>query len=77
MHLEIVSPESTLFSGEVISVRLPGTVGQFEVLKDHAPLISTLDAGDIRIRHADGREEHFQVNSGCVEVLKNNITVMV
>ena len=77
MYLEIVTPEKTLFAGEVTSVRLPGSAGTFEVLNNHAPLISTLDPGQVRIRKVDGQEEYFAVQSGFVEVLKNKVTVMV
>jgi F-type H+-transporting ATPase subunit epsilon len=77
MHLEIITPEKTLFAGEVTSVKFPGSAGEFEVLKNHAPIISTLDPGKIRVRQATGEDQYFEVNSGFVEVLKNNITVMV
>lgn len=77
MHLEIVTPEKALYSGEVTSVRLPGGAGTFEVLENHAPIISTLDPGTIRIKTADGKEEFIAINSGFVEVLKNKVTVMV
>lgn len=50
MTLEILSPERTLFSGEVESVTLPGTLGEFTVLRHHAPLISSLTAGEVRFR---------------------------
>jgi F-type H+-transporting ATPase subunit epsilon len=77
MHLEIVTPETTLFSGEVKSVNFPGTAGGFEVLNNHAPIISTLEAGQIRVRREDGGVENFTIQSGFVEVLKNKVTVMV
>lgn len=77
MYLEIITPEQTLFSGNVTSVKFPGSAGQFEVLENHAPMISTLDAGKIRVRKQGGEDVNFDVNSGFVEVLKNNVTVMV
>jgi F-type H+-transporting ATPase subunit epsilon len=77
MHLEILTPEKKLFAGEVTSVKLPGTAGTFEVLENHAPLISTLDAGSIRVRPAAGEDQYFEVNEGFVEVLNNIVTVMV
>lgn len=55
MTLEILSPERTLFSGEVESVTLPGTLGEFTVLRHHAPLISSLTAGEVRFRQKAGR----------------------
>lgn len=77
MYLEIISPEKTIFSGEVNSVRLPGTDGQFEVLNNHAPIISSLNAGQVKIRNAHGTEEFFDINAGFVEVLKNKVVVLV
>ena len=77
MHLEILTPEKTIFTGEATSVKFPGTAGQFEVLENHAPLISTIDAGKIRVRQASGEDQYFDVNSGFVEVLNNKVTVMV
>jgi F-type H+-transporting ATPase subunit epsilon len=77
MKLEILTPETKLFSGEVKSVKLPGTAGTFEVLDHHAPLISTLDAGSIRVRPENGEDQYFEVNAGFVEVLDNVVTVMV
>lgn len=77
LHLEIVTPEETLFVGDVTAVHLPGTAGAFEVLNNHAPLISTLDAGKVRIKLPDNSEQSFAVNSGFVEVLNNKVTVMV
>ena len=49
MHLEIVSPEATLFSGEVESVIVPGTTGSFQMLNNHAPIVSTLKEGTVTI----------------------------
>jgi F-type H+-transporting ATPase subunit epsilon len=77
MYLEILSPEQTIFTGDVKSVRLPGTEGSFEVLNNHAPLISSLESGEIRIRTMDGQEQFFDVEKGFVEVLENKIVVLV
>ena len=77
MFIEIISPEETLFSGEAKSIKLPGTGGTFEVLENHAPLISTLDAGQIRIRKTSGEDQTFNISHGFVEVLKNKVSVLV
>ncbi|MCX6353179.1 MAG: ATP synthase F1 subunit epsilon [Bacteroidetes bacterium] len=77
MKLSIISPESTLYEGEATSVKFPGTAGQFEVLENHAPLISTLEKGKIRVRTAAGKDEFIDIEQGFVEVLKNKVTVMV
>lgn len=76
MTLEILSPERTLFSGEVESVTLPGALGEFTVLRHHAPLISSLDAGEIRFRQK-GSVQSFTVKGGFVEVKKDVISVCI
>lgn len=75
MFLEIITPEKKLYSGEVTLVEVPGKSGQFEVLNDHAPLISTLLKGTLRIKTAGG-EKTFEVNGGVIEVLKNKVAVL-
>jgi len=74
MHLEILTPDKKVFSGEITSVNLPGTLGYFEVLTNHAPLISTLDKGEILIN--GNNQENIFVDGGVVEVLNNNIIVL-
>jgi F-type H+-transporting ATPase subunit epsilon len=76
MHLDIITPDKKLFSGDVTSVLVPGTAGQFQVLNNHAPIISTLTKGKVKIKTKEG-EQSFDVNSGVIEVLKNNIVVLV
>jgi len=76
MLLEIVTPEKKMYSGEVDLIQLPGMSGSFEILKNHAPIISTLDRGVIRIKTADGQEEFFEVDGGVVECKKNIVTVL-
>lgn len=75
MTLEILTPDKTVFEGEVTSVTVPGTMGSFEVLKDHAPIISTLDDGKVIIRTGKA-EEIFKIKGGVVEVINNSITVL-
>ena len=76
MTLEIITPEKELFKGEVTSVKLPGTAGEFEVLNRHAPIISTLKSGSIRVIKADNSTEKFSVNGGVIEMLNNKIIVL-
>jgi F-type H+-transporting ATPase subunit epsilon len=75
MHLEILTPDKKVFSGEITSVNLPGSAGYFEVYTNHAALISTLDKGTIRIS-SNNKEENIVVDGGVVEVLNNNIIVL-
>ena len=77
MFLEIVTPEETLFSSEVKYVKVPGSKGQFGVLKDHAPIISTLEKGQIKVVEPDDTELSFDVNGGVIEILKNNIIILL
>jgi F-type H+-transporting ATPase subunit epsilon len=76
MFLEIITPDSKLYSGEVSLVQLPGTTGSFEVLKDHAPTISTLAKGKIKFVDAAKNTQFIEIKSGVVEVLKNKIIVL-
>ena len=77
MFLEIISPQQPIFSGEVTEVFLPGKEGNFEILNDHAPIISLLQKGEIKVTKTDGSREAFQTEQGFVEVLDNKITVLV
>lgn len=75
MFLEIITPDKKVFSGEVTSVQVPGTGGQFQILNNHAPIISTLANGKVKIKTASGTQS-FDVKGGVVEVLKNKIVVL-
>ena len=74
--LRIISPEGERLSAEVELVELPGTLGRFEVLKDHAPLISSLDAGVIRYV-VGGQSREVPCTPGFVEVRNNVVTVCI
>ena len=76
MHLDILTPEQTIFSGEAESVSIPGMEGYFQVLNNHAPIIAALKTGTIKVK-ARNQESRYQVNSGIVEVLRNKVTVLV
>ena len=74
--LHIVSPEGTLVETTVSAVTLPGTLCPFEVLKDHAPIISSLSKGDI-VYVTDGKENRLSISEGFVEVCDNKVDVCV
>ena len=76
MLLEIITPDTTVFTGEVNLVQLPGKDGSFEILNQHAPLIAVLKAGEIRVVDQAKKTLLFQVNGGVVEVLHNKILVL-
>jgi len=77
MTLEILTPEQTLFSGDVYGVQLPGISGLFEVLYKHAPLVSALKAGHLKILKDKSNTEIFSIQGGLVEVLNNKTIVLV
>ncbi len=76
LKLKIVSPEKIEFSGEVTSVLVPGTMGQFEILENHAPIISSLDKGMVEYTTSDGRKQ-LQIRAGFVSVRQNEVDVCV
>jgi F-type H+-transporting ATPase subunit epsilon len=75
-HLSILTPEQSVFEGEVEYVEAPGTEGYFGVLAHHAALVSGLAAGKLTVRHAGGREETMGVQGGFFEVSNNRATVL-
>ena len=76
LHLSIVSPEKSLFEGEVDRVSLPGVQGSFSILPHHAPIVSALGAGTIAYA-ADGAEHTLDIQSGFVEMSHNDVSVCV
>ncbi len=75
MYLELITPDQTLFEGEVISVKFPGTAGKFETLNNHAPLISSLEKGTLGVKTSEGIQ-NFEISGGIVEVVNNKIIVL-
>ena len=90
MYLEIVSPEATLFAGEVISVTVPGINGEFQMLNNHAPIVSLLEKGEVKIEGEISIEEEHEdkfsrddkgktilpISSGTLEMKDNRIIVL-
>jgi F-type H+-transporting ATPase subunit epsilon len=77
MTLEIITPEKKIFSGEVYGVQLPGISGSFEVLEKHAPIVSALKAGKLKILKDKTATSFYTIQSGFVEVINNIATVLV
>lgn len=77
MYLEILTPESKIYSGEITLVSLPGTKGAFEIMNNHAPMISTLEAGSIKVIDAAGQTQFFPIKRGVIECLDNQIHLLV
>lgn len=76
ISLEIITPSKVIYSGNVKSITVPGTKGSFQVLYNHAPIISTFEIGRIKIVDTDDRELNFATSGGTVEVSNNKILVL-
>jgi F-type H+-transporting ATPase subunit epsilon len=77
MTLEILTPETKLYSGDVYGIQLPGIAGSFEVLDKHAPLVAALGKGNIKVLKTKTDFDNYTIESGFVEVLNNKTTVLV
>ena len=77
MYLEIITPEKLLFEGEISLVKLPGVSGSFEIMTNHAPIISTLTQGKIKVKAANELVSYFEIKGGLVEVSNNKVKVLV
>ncbi len=75
MELNLVTPDKLVFEGEITSVQLPGSNGSFEVLNNHAPIISSLGKGNVKITSSSGIE-NFVIDGGVVEVVNNKVIVL-
>lgn len=77
MELQILTPEKKIYSGDVYGVQLPGVTGLFEILDKHAPLVSALKKGTVKILTNKTQSQSFAIQSGFVEVLNNKVSVLV
>jgi F-type H+-transporting ATPase subunit epsilon len=77
LHIEIITPSRTAYKGEAQSITLPGTLGNFQVLFNHAPLLSTLEIGRINIEESENKRIEFAAGGGTVEVRNNKVLVLV
>ncbi len=76
MKIEIITPDKKIFEGDAKSVRVPGKKGSFQVLKDHAPIVSTLENGPVILVDPDGIEKRYTISSGVIEVRSNKIILL-
>ena len=76
MKIEIITPDQKIYEGEIKSIRVPGSKGSFQVLKDHAPIISTLDSGPVIIVDFAGNETIYEIDGGVIEVKMNKIILL-
>lgn len=77
MFLEIVTPDEKVFEGEVVSASFPGSDGSFQILNNHAPMVTTLGKGDMRYKVEKKEEVHILVEGGVVEVMNNKVNVLI
>ncbi|MDA3867143.1 MAG: ATP synthase F1 subunit epsilon [Salinivirgaceae bacterium] len=75
MHIKILTPEKLLYDGALDLVQVPGKSGSFAVLKNHAPIISTLEKGRVRVKHG-GEEQVFDIPGGVIQVKNNEIIIL-
>lgn len=76
MKLNIITPEDTLYEGDVKSVQLQGTDGKFQLLNNHAPIISALSKGKVKITDMNDQSIVFEINGGLIEMSKNKIQIL-
>ncbi|MCI0708495.1 MAG: F0F1 ATP synthase subunit epsilon [Ignavibacteriae bacterium] len=75
-HLEIVTPRKVIYSAEVQSFSAPGVVGGFQVLKSHAPLLSSIQVGEVKVTDVSGAESRYATSGGFVEVRENKVVML-
>lgn len=76
MELTILTPEEAFFKGNISSVKVPGISGGFEILSNHAPIVSALGRGNVSFTKEDGSRVTIQIGGGFVEVLNNKVAVL-
>jgi len=76
MQLELLTPAKNIFSGEVKLVKLPGTTGSFEVMNNHAPIISALTEGDLKVVTESDETLRYTTSGGVVEVKNNHVIIL-
>ena len=77
MKVKITKPDSTIFEGDAKLIQLPGTGGLFEIMNNHAPIISSLGKGSLRIVDTDDHEHTFEIRGGVVKGQQNDILILV
>jgi F-type H+-transporting ATPase subunit epsilon len=77
MNLTILTPEKEVYNGQVKSVQVPGTGGKFEVLNGHAPIVSSLSNGTVKVTDEGGNQNIFEIEKGFIEVLYNEVSLLI
>lgn len=76
MIVEIITPDKTIFEGEASLIQLPGVDGLFEILNNHAPMISALGKGKVKVKRSDDSLDYFEISGGVLEVKNNKVLVL-
>ncbi len=77
MNISVLSPDKLIFEGAITSVKVPGVTGQFEVLNNHAPVVSALGEGEVRILKQGGEKMTLKIEKGFIEVLNNEVALLI
>jgi F-type H+-transporting ATPase subunit epsilon len=77
MNLTVLTPDKELYQGEVSRITVPGVQGEFEVLENHAPIVSSLASGTVNITTENKDSQAWTINSGFIEVLDNKVSLLV
>ncbi|MEM1326675.1 MAG: ATP synthase F1 subunit epsilon [Bacteroidota bacterium] len=77
MNISILTADQSIFEGEITSVKVPGVLGEFQILNNHAPIVSALQEGKVTIKKADGEQMNFTIQQGFIEVLNNEVSLLV
>ncbi len=77
MQLEVLTPGKNIFSGEIKVIKVPGSKGSFEILHNHAAIVSTLSKGDVKIETDKGEIIHYKIKGGVVEMKNNHIVLLI
>jgi len=77
MNISVLAPEREIFNGEIKAVKVPGVGGEFQILNNHAPIVSALDAGQVTIKKSNNEEMSFGIERGFIEVLNNEVSLLV
>lgn len=77
MELTVITPEEEYYHGKVDSVKVPGTAGEFQILRNHAPIVSSLQEGKVSFREKNGNTQVIEISGGFVEVFHNKVSLLV
>lgn len=76
MNITVLTPDNTVFEGEITSVKAPGSDGSLEILNNHAPMVSSLGKGEVRLIKTNGEKMTFDISGGFIEVLNNKVSLL-